>query len=185
RCDSVCFQCLHVMETCVMVNFLPTILNQLLQILTHTSQSEVAVNSIRVMIHMVSKCHEEGLDHLLRSYIKYVFRTDQAVPLGDRSTHEELAKSINAILKQSGDILTINKLLKHSWFFFDLLIKSMVLHLVAKNGMKVSRSQRFPTSYHHAVQSLLLAIIPHVSLRCGEIPDQARSVNISWAHFMK
>ncbi|XP_032886818.1 LOW QUALITY PROTEIN: dedicator of cytokinesis protein 11-like [Amblyraja radiata] len=178
-------KCLHAMEMCVMVNFLPTILNQLLQILSRTSQSEVAVNSIRVMIHMVSKCHEEGLDHLLRSYIKYVFRTDQCVPLGDRTTHEELAKSINIILKQSADILTINKLLKHSWFFFDLLNKSMVLHLIAKNGMKVSRTQRFPTGYRHAVQSLLLAIIPHVSLRCGEIPDEARSVNISWAHFMK
>ncbi|XP_051876848.1 dedicator of cytokinesis protein 11 [Pristis pectinata] len=178
-------KCLHAMETCVMVNFLPTILNQLLQILTRTNQSDVAVNSVRVMIHIVSKCHEEGLDHFLRSYIKYVFRTDQYVTSGNKTTHEELAKSINVILKQSADFFTINKLLKHSWFFFDLLIKSMVLYLIEKNKMKLPRTQRFPDCYHHTVQSLLLAIIPHVSLRYGEIPEECRNVNISWAHFMK
>ncbi|XP_069749821.1 dedicator of cytokinesis protein 11 isoform X2 [Narcine bancroftii] len=176
-------KCLHATETCVMVNFLPTILNQLLQILTTTTQREVAENSVRVMIHIVSTCHEESLDHYLQSYVKYVFRTGMTV--GNKTTHEELAKSINVILKQSIDFLTINKLLKHSWFFFDLLIKSMALYLIEKNRMKLPRTQRFPECYQHTVQSLLLAIIPHISLRYGEIPQESRNVNISWAHFMK
>ncbi|XP_062916576.1 dedicator of cytokinesis protein 11 isoform X1 [Mobula hypostoma] len=178
-------KCLHAMETSVMINFLPTILNQLLQILTRTSQSDVAVNSVRVMIHIVSKCHEEDLDHFLRSYIKYVFRTNQYVTSENKTTHEELAKSIITILKQSADFFTINKLLKHSWFFFDLLIKSMVLYLIEKNKMKLPRMERFPDCYQHTVQSLLLVIVPHVNLRYGEIPKESRNINIGWAHFMK
>ncbi|XP_041051229.1 dedicator of cytokinesis protein 11 isoform X1 [Carcharodon carcharias] len=178
-------KCLHAMDTCVMVNFLPTILNQLLTILTKTSQSEVAVNSTRVIIHIVSRCHEEGLDHYLRSYIKYVFRLGQYMISENKTTHEELARSIITILKQSADFLTINKLLKHSWFFFELLIKSMAQYLIEKNKMKLPRAQRFPDCYQHAVHSLLLAIIPHVNLRNAEIPEESRSVNISWAHFMK
>uniref|UniRef100_UPI00398F1DC7 dedicator of cytokinesis protein 11-like isoform X1 n=2 Tax=Pristiophorus japonicus TaxID=55135 RepID=UPI00398F1DC7 len=178
-------KCLHAMEVCVMVNFLPTILNQLLQILTKTSQAEVAVNSARVMIHIVSKCHEEGLDHYLRSYIKYVFRTGQYATSENKTTHEELARSITVILKQSADFLTINKLLKHSWFFFDLLIKSMAQYLIEKNKIKLPRSQRFQDCCRHAVHSLLLAIIPHINLRYAEIPEESRSANSSWAHFMK
>ncbi|XP_078067365.1 LOW QUALITY PROTEIN: dedicator of cytokinesis protein 11-like [Mustelus asterias] len=178
-------KCLHAMDTCVMVNFLPTILNQLLTILTKTSQSDVAVNSTRVIIHIVSRCHEEGLDHYPRSYIKYVFRMGQYTTAENKTTHEELAKSIIVILKQSADFLTINKLLKHSWFFFEMLIKSMVQYLIEKNKMKLPRAQRFPDCYQHTVYSLLLAIIPHVNLRYAEIPEESRSVNISWAHFMK
>ncbi|XP_048460912.1 dedicator of cytokinesis protein 11 [Rhincodon typus] len=178
-------KCLHAMDTCVMVNFLPTILNQLLKILSKTSQSDVAVNSTRVIMYIVSRCHEEGLEHYLRSYIKYVFRTGQYMTSENKTTHEELARSLIVILKQSADFLTINKLLKHSWFFFELLIKSMAQFLIEKNKLKLPRTQRFPESFQHTVHSLLLAIIPHVNLRYSEIPEESRSVNISWAHFMK
>ncbi|XP_067852878.1 dedicator of cytokinesis protein 11 [Heptranchias perlo] len=178
-------KCLHAMEPCVMVNFLPTILNQLFQILTKAGQGEIAVNTARVMIHIVSKCHEEDLDHYLRSYVKYVFKTGQYVTSENKTTHEELARSITAILKQSADFLTINKLLKYSWFFFELLIKSMAQYLIEKNKMKLPRNQRFPDCYHHAVHSLLLAIIPHINLRYAEIPEECSSANINWAHFMK
>ncbi|XP_067903129.1 dedicator of cytokinesis protein 11-like [Heterodontus francisci] len=178
-------KCLHAMDTCVMVNFLPTILNQLVKIFTKTSQSDVAVNSARVIIHIVSRCHEEGLDHYLRSYVKYVFRTGQYATSENKTTHEELARSLIVILKQSADFLTINKLLKHSWFFFELLIKSMAQYLIEKNKIKLPRNQRFPDCYQHAVHSLLLAIIPHVNLRYAEIPEESRSANINWAHFMK
>ncbi|XP_043560274.1 dedicator of cytokinesis protein 11 isoform X1 [Chiloscyllium plagiosum] len=178
-------KCLHAMDICVMVNFLPTILNQLLKILTKTSQSDVAVNSARVIIYIVSRCHEEGLEHYLRSYIKYVFRTDRYMTSENKTTHGELARSLIAILKQSADFLTINKLLKHSWFFFELLIKSMAQFLIDKNKLKLPRTQRFPDCFQHTVQSLLLAIIPHVNLRYSEIPEESRSVNINWAHFMK
>lgn len=89
------------MEGHVMVNFLPTILNQLFCVLTRTTHEDVAVNVTRqdthththtwnvclsapllncvlflfhylcrVMVHVVAQCHEEGLEHYLRSYVK-------------------------------------------------------------------------------------------------------------------
>uniref|UniRef100_A0A4W3I4N4 Dedicator of cytokinesis 11 n=1 Tax=Callorhinchus milii TaxID=7868 RepID=A0A4W3I4N4_CALMI len=183
--STVYTECLHAVEPCVMVNFLPTVFNQLFQILTQTSQGDVAVNATRVIIHIISNCHEEDLDHYLRSFIKYVFRTEEYTMAENKATHEELAKSMTTILKQSADFLTINKLLKHSWFFFEILIKSMAQYLIEKNKLKLPRNQRFPDSYQHAVHSLLLALIPHINLRYGEIPEESRNANIYWAHFMK
>lgn len=89
------------MEGHVMINFLPTILNQLVHVLTSASNEDVAVNTTRwesrscqnqnmgsssfcfshvlllficlpcrVMVHIVAQCHEEGLEHYLRSYVK-------------------------------------------------------------------------------------------------------------------
>lgn len=41
------FQSLHAMEGHVMINFLPTILNQLVHVLTNASNEDVAVNTTR------------------------------------------------------------------------------------------------------------------------------------------
>ncbi|GAA6089969.1 dedicator of cytokinesis protein 9 isoform X2, partial [Tachysurus ichikawai] len=103
---------LHAMEGHVMIKFLPTILNQLVRVLTTTSHEDVAVNTTRVIVHIVAQCHEEGLEHYLRSYVKYVFKTETCSVLNGKTVHEELARAMTTILKPSTDFLTSNKLLK-------------------------------------------------------------------------
>lgn len=97
------------------------------------------------MVHIVAQCHEEGLEHYLRSYVKvnqvlkhpaifiavytvrlgymslflsfqYVFRTDSYSISNGKTVHEELAKAMTSILKPSTDFLTSNKLLKVDLF---------------------------------------------------------------------
>ncbi|GAB0194912.1 dedicator of cytokinesis protein 11 [Grus japonensis] len=181
-----CLKCLHAMEIQVMIQFLPVILMQLFRVLTNvTQEDEVAVNCTMVLLHIVSKCHEEGLDHYLRSFIKYVFRAEKPSVAQAKMTHEILVLSMATILKQSADFLAINKLLKYSWFFFEALAKSMAMYLLEENKIKLPRGQRFPDSYQHALHSLLLAIIPHVTIRYNEIPEESRNVNFSLANFLK
>ncbi|XP_038020450.1 dedicator of cytokinesis protein 11 isoform X2 [Motacilla alba alba] len=179
-------KCLHAMEIQVMIQFLPVILMQLFRVLTNvTQEDEVAVNCTMVLLHIVSKCHEEGLDHYLRSFLKYVFRAEKPSAKQAKMTHEILVLSMATILKQSADFLAINKLLKYSWFFFEALAKSMAMYLLEENKIKLPRGQRFPESYQHALHSLLLAIIPHVTIRYNEIPEESRNVNFSLANFLK
>ncbi|KAM9327187.1 dedicator of cytokinesis protein 11 [Gastrophryne carolinensis] len=179
-------KCLHAMEVQVMIQFLPVILMQLFQVLTSLSQEdEVAMNCTLVILHVVSKCHEEGLDHYLRSFIKYVFKTEKPKSPQGKALHEILATTMITVLKQSADFLAINKLLKYSWFFFDALAKSMALYLIEENKIKLPRPQRFPESYQNVLHSLLLSIIPHVTIRYGEIQEESRNVNLSLAHFIK
>uniref|UniRef100_A0A8C0VEU2 Dedicator of cytokinesis 11 n=1 Tax=Cyanistes caeruleus TaxID=156563 RepID=A0A8C0VEU2_CYACU len=173
-------KCLHAMEIQVMIQFLPVILMQLFRVLTNvTQEDEVAVNCT------ITVCHEEGLDHYLRSFIKYVFRAEKPSAKQAKMTHEILVLSMATILKQSADFLAINKLLKYSWFFFEALAKSMAMYLLEENKIKLPRGQRFPESYQHALHSLLLAIIPHVTIRYNEIPEESRNVNFSLANFLK
>ncbi|XP_068107031.1 dedicator of cytokinesis protein 11 isoform X2 [Hyperolius riggenbachi] len=179
-------KCLHAMEVQVTIQFLPVILMQLFQVLTIPShEDEVALNSTLVLLHIVSKCHEEGLDHYLRSFIKYVFKTEKPSSAQGKALHEVLATTMITVLKQSADFLAINKLLKYSSFFFDALAKAMALFLIEENKIKVPRPQRFPDSYQNVLHSLLLSIIPHVTIRYGEIQEESRNVNISLAHFIK
>uniref|UniRef100_H9G9U5 Dedicator of cytokinesis 11 n=1 Tax=Anolis carolinensis TaxID=28377 RepID=H9G9U5_ANOCA len=140
---------------------------------------------LRVILHIVSRCHEEGLDHDLRSFIKYCFRPEKPSAPQNKTTHEILSVTMGLILKQSADFLAINKMLKYSWFFFEALAKSMAMYLLEENKIKLPRAQRFPESYNHALHSLLLAIIPHVNIRYSEIPEESRNVNFSLASFLK
>uniref|UniRef100_A0A0P6IZW0 Dedicator of cytokinesis protein 11 n=1 Tax=Heterocephalus glaber TaxID=10181 RepID=A0A0P6IZW0_HETGA len=179
-------KCLHAMEIQVMIQFLPVILMQLFRVLTNmTHEDDVPINCTMVLLHIVSKCHEEGLDSYLRSFVKYSFRPEKPSALQAQLIHETLATTIIAILKQSADFLAINKLLKYSWFFFEIIAKSMATYLLEENKIKLPRGQRFPEAYHHVLHSLLLAIIPHVTIRYAEIPEESRNVNYSLASFLK
>ncbi|KAM4700383.1 dedicator of cytokinesis protein 9 isoform 8-T8 [Discoglossus pictus] len=176
---------LHAMEGHVMIAFLPTILNEMWRVLTRATQEEVAVNVTRVIIHVVSHCHEEGLESYLRSYVKYVYKAEPFITSEYKTAHEELAKSMTTILKPSADFLTCNKLLKYSWFFFEVLIKSMAQHLVENSKVKLLRNQRFPASFHHAVETLVNMLMPHITQKYKENPDASRNANHSLAFFIK
>ncbi|XP_072478157.1 dedicator of cytokinesis protein 9 isoform X2 [Notamacropus eugenii] len=176
---------LHAMEGHVMIAFLPTILNQLFRVLTRTTQEEVAVNVTRVIIHVVAQCHEEGLESHLRSYVKYAYKAEPYVASEYKTVHEELAKSMTTILKPSADFLTSNKLLKYSWFFFEVLIKSMAQHLIENSKVKLLRNQRFPASYHHAVETVVNMLMPHITQKFKDNPEASKNANHSLAVFIK
>uniref|UniRef100_A0A3Q3EQ74 Dedicator of cytokinesis 9b n=1 Tax=Labrus bergylta TaxID=56723 RepID=A0A3Q3EQ74_9LABR len=176
---------LHAMEGHVMVNFLPIVLNQLFCVLTRATHEDVAVNVTRVMVHIVAQCHEEGLEHYLRSYVKFVFKPEPHSSPNVRTVHEELAKAMTAILKPSTDFLTSNKLLKHSWFFFEALVKSMAQYLIESGKVKLSRNQRFSASFYHAVETLVNMLMPHITQKYKDNLDAARNANHSLAVFIK
>uniref|UniRef100_A0A672SMS3 Dedicator of cytokinesis protein 11-like n=1 Tax=Sinocyclocheilus grahami TaxID=75366 RepID=A0A672SMS3_SINGR len=174
-------KCLHAVETQVIIKFLPTVLVQLFEVLTMASKEsqDIAVNSTRVIIHIVSQCHEEGLEHYLRMFLKYVFRINNATSENSVSTHEVLATAVTVILKQTADFNTCNKLLKVTKLFVNN-VKPPTVHF-----LQMPRAQRFPESFHQALQSLLLSIMPHITIRYVEIPEEARCVNVSLACFIK
>ncbi|KAM6958211.1 dedicator of cytokinesis protein 9-like isoform 5-T5 [Tautogolabrus adspersus] len=176
---------LHAMEGHVMVNFLPTVLNQLFCVLTRATHEDVAVNVTRVMVHVVAQCHEEGLEHYLRSYVKFVFKPEPYSSPNVRTVHEELAKAMTAILKPSTDFLTSNKLLKYSWYFFEALVKSMAQYLMESGKVKLSRNQRFSASFYHAVETLVNMLMPHITQKYKDNLDAARNANHSLAVFIK
>ncbi|KAM9482210.1 dedicator of cytokinesis protein 9 isoform 2-T2 [Clarias gariepinus] len=176
---------LHAMEGHVMIKFLPTILNQLVRVLTTTNHEDVAVNTTRVMVHVVAQCHEEGLEHYLRSYVKFVFKTEASSAVNSKTVHEELARAMTTILKPSTDFLTSNKLLKYSWYFFEALVKSMAQFLIETGKVKLSRNQRFSASFHHAVETLVNMLMPHITQKYKDNLDAARNANHSLAVFIK
>ncbi|KAF3857336.1 hypothetical protein F7725_009195 [Dissostichus mawsoni] len=148
---------LHAMEGHVMVNFLTTILNQLFCVLTRATHEDVA----------------------------FVFKPEPYSSTNVKTVHEELAKTMTAILRPSTDFLTSNKLLKYSWYFFEALVKSMAQYLMESGKVKLARIQRFSASFNHAVETLVNMLMPHITQKYKDNLDAARNANHSLAVFIK
>lgn len=76
----------------------------------------------------------------LAAPLQYVFRSE-VIRKGSKqkTVHEELAKHLTSILRPANaDMFVIMRLLSHSRFFFEMLLKSMTQYLIDTERIKVS-----------------------------------------------
>ncbi|KAI5626392.1 dedicator of cytokinesis protein 10 isoform X2 [Silurus asotus] len=160
----------------VIIRFLPILFNQLFKVLIQNDSDEVTTSTTRVLVHILSKCHEENLDHYMHSYIKFVFKTEAH---GFRTVHEELAKGMNSDLK-SNEQPAVKNILKFSWFFLEIIIKSMAQHLVDSEKLK-----RFPGTFLSHLETLIMTMSDHIYWKSKDLPDETRSASQAIAAFVK
>ncbi|XP_037380044.1 dedicator of cytokinesis protein 10 isoform X2 [Talpa occidentalis] len=176
-----CKHLLNVEKIQAIMSFLPIILNQLFKVLVQNEEDEISTTVTRVLTDIVAKCHEEQLEHAIQSYIKFVFKT---MVCKERTIHEELAKNVTGLLK-SNDSTTVKHVLKHSWFFFAIILKSMAQHLMDTNKIQLSRVQRFPESYQNELDNLVMVLCDHVIWKYKDALEETRRANHSVAKFLK
>ncbi|XP_077970747.1 dedicator of cytokinesis protein 9-like isoform X3 [Styela clava] len=171
-----------------LIQFLPTMLNQLLKLLASPkSTREVKSNCIKSLVHIVTICHKsENHKDLLKQYIKYMFVTEPWPDYQTPTVHEELVINMTELLRPSvTDFLTMNKLLRHLSFFLEIVVKSMAQHLIMAQKIKQRRNERFPVSFQHAIQSLLTTTVPHIVGKWKTNYDEVCNANLSIAQFVK
>ncbi|GAA6093406.1 dedicator of cytokinesis protein 10 isoform X3 [Tachysurus ichikawai] len=165
----------------VIIRFLPILFNQLFKVLTQNDSDEVTSTTTRVLVHILAKCHEENLDKYMHSYIKFVFKTEAH---GFRTVHEELAKGMNSDLK-SNEQTAVKNILKFSWFFLEIIVKSMAQHLVDSDKLKVPRSQRFPGIFQSHLETLIMTMSDHIYWKSKDMPEETRSASQAISAFVK
>ena len=83
-------QSLHAVDIGIVINFLPTVFNQLLRLLSVTTSEDVALNSVRVLVHCVKEVHNVQRDDILRTYVKV------------RNSHSRFPQHLQKTLKSEG-----------------------------------------------------------------------------------
>ncbi|KAF0694589.1 dedicator of cytokinesis protein 9 isoform X1, partial [Aphis craccivora] len=126
----------HAIDLVSVINFLPTLFNQLFNLLAFTSCANIASNIIRLLVHIVDSIQESGRCDILNIYIKYVFTTP-ATNTPNNTVHDQLLAHLPSLLNPDNtDFLLINKFLVNSNFFFQIVIKSMGQYLLTSNRIK-------------------------------------------------
>ncbi|XP_065085612.1 dedicator of cytokinesis protein 9 isoform X1 [Ochlerotatus camptorhynchus] len=184
----------HAIQINSLITFLPTILNQLFSLLVATQSDEIGLNVIRLLVntfHMISE--EAKRKELLLSYVRYVFRIE-AFPVNGCSptsqqvstVHGELCRHLPTLLHQNNtDFLLVNKFMKYSGIFFDIIIKSMGQFLLSTGRIKMQRSERFPKEFSTRIESLFSVLLPYLNSRHKDLPMETDTLNQSMSVFVK
>ncbi|OPL20331.1 hypothetical protein AM593_02416, partial [Mytilus galloprovincialis] len=60
---------LHAIDCSVYVKFLPTLLNQLFNLLSKSLGEDISFNTVKVLIHIVSEVHDADKSDALKNYV--------------------------------------------------------------------------------------------------------------------
>lgn len=178
----------HAIQVKSVITFLPTILNQLFTLLVNTNSEEIALNVIRLLINLIHTVAEEaGRKDLLNSYVKFVFQTTNFLPkMNGNTVHSELCRHLPAILNPNNpDFLVVNKFMKYSNIFFDIIVKSMAQHLLHSGRMRMHRNERFSEEFEAKIESLFMTLVPYLFTRHKDLPNETQILNKSLSMFIK
>lgn len=210
------------MQVTSVITFLPTLLNQLFQLLVHTTSDEIGLNVIRLLVNLIHMVADEaGRKELLAAYVKYVFQTSNfttkrtsppSPPVGTATStsttgsgtsssssstisthtttggstaaavvhtvHGELCRHLPTILHPNNtDFLIVNKFMKYSGIFFDIIVKSMAQHLLGTGRIRMLRNERLPGTFAASVEQLVQVLVTYLHGRHKELPAETHQLN--------
>ncbi|VDK84318.1 unnamed protein product, partial [Onchocerca ochengi] len=73
----------------------------------------------------------------------------------------------------------------NSWFFLELMVKSMAEYLFLSNRLYLPRKLRFSEAFIQDLNVLSQAIVSEVIQRIVKDPRQSQSISTSWAYFLR
>ncbi|XP_068140209.1 dedicator of cytokinesis protein 9 isoform X1 [Drosophila tropicalis] len=179
----------HAIDMKSLINYLPTLLNELFTLLVHTQSEEIGQNVIRLLTNIIHLITDQAKrTDLLMSFVKYVFHapyySQQTARM--RTVHGELCRHLPYLLNPNNtDFLIVNKFMRYSSIFFDLIVKSMAQHLLATGRIRMLRNERFPKEYSDRVEQLIKVLIPYIITRYEDLGEETQQLNKSLARFVR
>uniref|UniRef100_A0A8C2NIG0 Dedicator of cytokinesis 7 n=1 Tax=Capra hircus TaxID=9925 RepID=A0A8C2NIG0_CAPHI len=162
--------------------------------------------SFEAMASIINRLHknlegnhdQHGRNSLLASYIYYVFRLPNTYPNSPSPGilffftlklscidyvfilfHEELALQWVVC---SGSVR--ESALQQAWFFFELMVKSMVHHLYFNDKLDAPRKTRFPERFMDDIAALVSTIASDIVSRFQKDTEMVERLNTSLAFFL-
>ncbi|XP_023373753.1 dedicator of cytokinesis protein 6 isoform X5 [Otolemur garnettii] len=99
--------------------------------------------------------------------------------LASKLLHEELA--LQWVVSSSA---VREAVLQHAWFFFQLMVKSMALHLLLAQRLDTPRKLRFPGRFLDDIASLVGSVGLEITTRVHKDMELAEQLNASLAFFL-
>ncbi|XP_059484145.1 dedicator of cytokinesis protein 9 isoform X2 [Neocloeon triangulifer] len=177
----------HAIHISTLLNFLPTILNLLFNLLAKCGNvGTVGIDTMRLLLHIVTQTKDAGRHDALVAYVKYVYGSSHA---GDSNQplHEQLAVHMPALLDSiaATEIHLALQLMSHSGFFLEILAKSMAQHLLVTGRIKMLRNERFSADFTLSLGQMLDSLAPCVIANFKDHKPEAQELNTSIALFLK
>ncbi|KPJ11939.1 Dedicator of cytokinesis protein 9 [Papilio machaon] len=169
----------HAIKLSSLIAFLPTIFNQLFELMTVEKgySHDMGYQIVKLIVQFVHMIHDYGRKDLLDSYVKYVFNCVEF------KLHTVLTAPLHMFIDPNQqDFLLGQKFMQYSNFFFDIIIKSMAQYLINTGRIKMSRHERFHADLLENIDKLVTVVEPSYIL---QQPIQTHIFNKNLALFLK
>ncbi|GIY48085.1 dedicator of cytokinesis protein 7 [Caerostris extrusa] len=93
--------------------------------------------------------------------------------------HEEIALQCVVSSGQARELM-----LSNSWFFFDLIIRSMIEHLAANNRLDMPRKMRFCAQFFDDITTLITTLTSEIISRCNKARKDLLEISTPVWHFL-
>ncbi|CAG9532753.1 unnamed protein product [Cercopithifilaria johnstoni] len=114
------------------------------------------------------------------NYIKASVEDDCEPKASKKMMHEELILQWVISGGAAREMAFLN-----SWFFLELIVKSMAEYLSLSNRLYLPRKLRFSEAFIQDLNALSQAIVSEVIQRISKDPRQSQSISTSWAYFLR
>lgn len=126
----------------------------------------------------------------MQSYVKFVFHSPNfSHKVGSSQVnivHGELCRHLPSVLHpHNTDFLIVDKFMKYSGIFFEIVIKSVAQHLMESGRIRMHRNERFPKEFPSRVESLVHVLVPYLISRHKDLPIETQQLNKSLSDFIK
>lgn len=102
------------------------------------------------------------------------------------TVHGELCRHLPALLHPTNtDFLLVNRFMRHSGHFFDLIVKSMAQHLLGTGRIRMLRHERLPAAFAAHLEQLVHVLVTYLHQRHAELPAETAHLNRQLAAFLQ
>jgi len=180
---------------------LPVVLNKLFSLLVEPKDervdSDVSRTIVSVILHIVAQyCEktssgEANSSSFLTSYAYYVF-DHGALPRGGKTVHDKLVKCLASLMTtdsraeapgKEARAADQEKFLRHSWFFYQIIFKSMAQNAIARSA--AARKGRFSDELVQNMRNLIVNIAHTLMKRISEDITMCFKTNDNLAYFLQ
>lgn len=141
------------------------------------------------LIHIVTE--EAQRKELIDSYVKFVFKVSSPIKSSGKgkeaaTVHGELCRHLPTLLHPNNtDFLLVNKFMRYSNVFFEIIVKSMAQHLINSGRIRMHRNERFSQEYLGRIETLFQTLVPYLIQRHKDLPHETQQLNKSLSTFVK
>ncbi|XP_011501940.1 PREDICTED: dedicator of cytokinesis protein 7 [Ceratosolen solmsi marchali] len=123
--------------------------------------------------------HSRGLDRTASMRHDPMHTNNHCIPSTHRILHEELALHWVVSTGQARELA-----ITHSWFFLELIVRSMVVTIAEFNLLESARKNRFSPQFCDDLSTLVAALTSEIINRCGKDNRVASNLTSSLGNFL-
>ncbi|KAJ1360537.1 hypothetical protein KIN20_019531 [Parelaphostrongylus tenuis] len=181
--DMVASEALTTVDIKRIIPFLHVILSRLFELITSAPTEKLALFALKTLLFICDTCQEGGHKRLLRDFVRDHFVTLQS---REESTHTALCRLLPIMIHSfQNDSNGLAMFVRQSWFFLDVIAKSIAQTIFRRSLLKCPRKDRLALDVLEQIGGFIGTVVSLLISKHRELPKESRTGVTCVAFFLR